>query len=327
MTDYQNALELARQYYGPGQNEFLDTIFPELRESEDEGARQFLLSVADQNLEILKSLHTESYIGSKGLCMVSDDIKGWEKARAWLEKQKEPHYSPLCNTIKDKIREYIANHFIADTVVKTDMKSIVKAMEEGVRLGKEEQQPAEWDFPYGENETVDKLIAIAECLEMDGDCLFNGYTGTECGKFLRDLARKQVECKPAEWSEEDEKILERFLGWLQGTIGEKTYSSWLKSLRERFNLQPKQEWSEEDKKLLDLWLDVIDRNDWRMDENFCKASREFINRLKFLRLQPHWKPSEKQMRYLLAVINNPNNGGAESCHLTLESLYNDLKKL
>ena len=41
----------------------------------------------------------------------------------------------------------------------------------------------------------------------------------------------------------------------------------------------------------------------------------------------HWKPSEEQMRYLLAVINNPNNAGAESCHLTLESIYNDLKKL
>lgn len=58
-----------------------------------------------------------------------------------------------------------------------------------------EQKSVNWHFPYGKNETVDKLIAIAECLEMDGDCLFNGYTGIECGKFLRDLARKQAECK------------------------------------------------------------------------------------------------------------------------------------
>lgn len=89
MTDYQNALELARQYYGPGQNEFLDTIFPELRESEDEQARRFLLAVADNNLDVLHSLKTETHIGSKGLCMVADDIKGWEKARAWLKKQQE----------------------------------------------------------------------------------------------------------------------------------------------------------------------------------------------------------------------------------------------
>ena len=60
------------------------------------------------------------------------------------------------------------------------------------------QKPADWSYPYGRNETVDRLVAIAGCLEVDGDCLFNGYSGTECGKFLRDLARKQVECKPAE---------------------------------------------------------------------------------------------------------------------------------
>ena len=50
-----------------------------------------------------------------------------------------------------------------------------------------------WFYPYGKNEIVDKLIGIAECLEMDGDCSFNGMSGNECGRFLRDLARKQTE--------------------------------------------------------------------------------------------------------------------------------------
>lgn len=63
-------------------------------------------------------------------------------------------------------------------------------------LEKQKEQKPEWTYPYGKNETVDKLIAIAECLEVDGDCSFNGYTGTECGKFLRELARKETE-KPA----------------------------------------------------------------------------------------------------------------------------------
>lgn len=35
----------------------------------------------------------------------------------------------------------------------------------------------------------------------------------------------------------------------------------------------------------------------------------------------------EQMRFLLAVINDPNNAGAESCQLALKSLYNELKKL
>ncbi len=40
-----------------------------------------------------------------------------------------------------------------------------------------------------------------------------------------------------------------------------------------------------------------------------------------------WKPSEEQMSMLLAVINDPNNAGAESCQIALKSLYEQLKKL
>ena len=46
-----------------------------------------------------------------------------------------------------------------------------------------------------------------------------------------------------------------------------------------------------------------------------------------LRMKPHWKPSEEQMLMLLAVINEPNNAGSESCHIALKSLLDDLKKL
>ena len=49
------------------------------------------------------------------------------------------------------------------------------------------------------------------------------------------------------------------------------------------------------------------------------------NRLKSLR--PSWKPSKEQMSMLLAVINDPNNAGSESCYLALKSIYNQLKKL
>ena len=40
-----------------------------------------------------------------------------------------------------------------------------------------------------------------------------------------------------------------------------------------------------------------------------------------------WKPSEEQMCMLRAIINDSNNAGSESCHLAMESLYNDLKAL
>lgn len=167
----------------------------------------------------------------------------------WAEKQKEPHYSPLCKTIKDKIREYIANHFVADTVVKTDMKSIVKAMEEGVRLGKEEQKPLSTE------ETELNSIAFLEQM---------GYT---CIPPTKEL-------KPAEWSEEDEN---------------------------RFN----------------NLCSVIDES-----ESWNDVSKQaFKDWLKSLRPQPNWKPSEEQMKYLVAAIEESNENPV------LESLYNDLKKL
>ena len=91
---------------------------------------------------------------------------------------------------------------------------------------------------------------------------------------------------------------------------------------EKYDLCKSTKWSDEDEKLLDFWLDVIDRNDWRMDENFCKASREFINRIKSLR--PSWRPSEEQMAaFEDAMTYIPEFYKPKS---NLASLLRDLKK-
>ena len=98
-----------------------DEIFPELKESEDEKIRKALLEMVHDTTE------HELWIGY-GVHK--------EDALAWLEKQGE-HKSieyPLCKTVKDKIDYYIVNHFTTDTVVKTDVNSIVKAMKEGDKL-------------------------------------------------------------------------------------------------------------------------------------------------------------------------------------------------
>ena len=137
------------------------------------------------------------------------------------------------------------------------------------------------------------------------------------------LEGRHIEQKPTEWSEEDKMNLNGCICSLH-QYGYMTYADFLRHLPERFNLQPKQEWSEEDEKLLDFWLDVIDRNDWRMDENFCKASREFINRLKSLR--PSWKPSEEQMEALKEASASWMNARMGNAKL-LKSLYEQLKKL
>lgn len=172
---------------------------------------------------------------------------------------------------------------------------------------KGEQKSVEWYFPYGVNETVDKLIAIAECLEMDGDCEFNGYTGTECGKFLRDLARKQVECKPVEWSEDDEDNLNCVIATMRedaqlpsDTV--KRLCRWLKSLKDKAQLQSRQDWSEDDE---EKFRDVI-----RLVEQGAPVQsirNHYTNWLKSLkdRVQPNPKQewSEEDERMLTRIIN------------------------
>lgn len=140
-----------------------------------------------------------------------------------------------------------------------------------------------------------------------------------------------------EWSEDDKEMLMRCVAAIpvQGdeilpTSYLNKLRNWLESIPERFNLQLKQEWSEEDEMMIRFYENDYDNNLGNMPmcdviENRIKFKYWLLNKLKSLR--PSWKPSEKQMQYLLAVINDPNNAGAESCHLTLGSLYNDLKKL
>ena len=43
--------------------------------------------------------------------------------------------------------------------------------------------------------------------------------------------------------------------------------------------------------------------------------------------EPSWKPSEEHLSALLAVFNDPNNIGSQTCQLALTDLYEQLKKL
>jgi len=171
------------------------------------------------------------------------------------------------------------------------------------------------ELAESEDERIRKeLVAVLEDLILPDD---------QRRRFLAYL-EKQKERGPL--TKEEEYILHRIIEYLED---ETCPSEWISLLHDIYCLpyekqkEQKQEWSEEDEKLLDFWLDVIDRNDWRMDENFCKASREFINRIKSLRLS--WKPSEEQMKAIEHAYNSfPNNCPTKS---NLRLLYRDLEKL
>jgi hypothetical protein len=141
--------------------------------------------------------------------------------------------------------------------------------------------------------------------------------------------------KSAEWSEEDEKMLEGIINTVkdvrcQSLLSEigiyDEYIDWLKSLKP----QPKQQWGEEDERerkriigLLEGWLSTFKETCYAED---CKCG---IDWLKSLRPQKHWKPSNENMYYLNWIANIALGDSLVEREVSkhLNELYNDLKKL
>lgn len=93
--------------------------------------------------------------------------------------------------------------------------------------------------------------------------------------------------KPAEWSVEDEKMLQLIIkDFRDGNVSSIGQEQWLKSLPERFNLQSKQEWSKEDEMCLSQAIETLEH------ENYLILA----DKLKSLR--PSWKPCEEQKEAL-----------------------------
>ena len=141
---------------------------------------------------------------------------------------------------------------------------------------------------------------------------------------------------PAEWSEEDKEMLDAMIDMVSTSLYEplcpiEGMLAWLKNLPERFNLQPKQEWSEEDEDFIKFLTKLVERN-FKDGTSFGGVDRgkpwitkeEVLERLKSLR--SHWKPSEKQMEILQYVCEESSHPDQEVIP-TLQTLYNDLKKL
>ena len=124
----------------------------------------------------------------------------------------------------------------------------------------------------------------------------------------------------AEWSEGDKVNIDTIISYLDAYINEHDNSfgadecrylkHWLKSLSERFNLQPKPEWSEEDEKMLNEVLDMVtyafyeQGNDGEIEDNPAF--------LWLHKLRPSWKPSEEDLMMLEHIIGQYETGNKNS---------------
>ena len=215
-----------------------------------------------------------------------------------------------------------------------------------------------WEIDYcdGDNEISERLKSLTERFNLQVKnewseedkkylnrvinswfCDFGEDSDTE--KWLKSLPERFNLEPKQEWSDEDSSKI----GTLSSIIFDYAFykdaldenndltgeyaelDNWLGYLPERFNLPPKQEWSEEDEENISKLHRLL---------VICQGEKKFIptseyekldSWLKSLRSQSHWKPSDEQMKWLKNAIEIVPMTRRQ--HISVESLYNNLKKL
>jgi hypothetical protein len=209
------------------------------------------------------------------------------------------------------------------------------------QLKKIEQKPA-WSE---EDET--KIKSIIAFLKSPALCAMDGNKGIidENIKYLKSLKERVLPQPEQEWSEEDNKI-SRLIGNAIIVEDASIYLEsegiqvidahiWLEELKERVQ-QPKKGWSENDEKTIvkmrDFFIGVLgDKPDFTEDKRYEEFIEFIDNRLKSLRPQSQWMPSDEQMGALWSATEKYLESDDENVRTlrgeVLGSLYNDLKKL
>lgn len=296
---YKKALENAKA------GKPIDEIFPELRESEDEKIRKFLIDY----FEIIKST-------------LSDGVwKGFqiEKILAYFEKQKEPLPIPdKFSGLKSIMLQYLqsAANCKDDTEIESDTDLFGRKILDYVWMHDEkqkEQKPNPYTgtgFDYNGHHW--------------GMCARDGGVEIIVDEKIRD--RVSFESKNIEWSNSVAK--EMFMKALERAVEQtkKGYEltdcdkhSWWEDFKAYSEIKST-EWREEDERLLNIVIDILDREEH--NGHLMRSDlKECVKLLKSLRTQHHWKPSEEQMKALEKAMDRNDKIGYK-----LRTLYNDIKK-
>ena len=232
---YKEALKLAVSYYGNGTNEFLDTIFPELKESEDERITRainnmlpFIPDEAYANNGVTKEsvlnwlekqkINTEGDFGRGYNCGYEACLNS--HGAEWFEKQKEQKPVEIYEPSYDELQRH------QDELHNFKVFAAKQAKEHHIRISFvhdfewnnfcaeilsyfNEQKPADNQFP-----PLEGLDAVKAKYYDEG--FKNGF----------DEGVDSV--KPAEWSDEDKEIIETICK--EGDL-KPSEVCWLKSLR------------------------------------------------------------------------------------------------
>ena len=311
----EEAIKVVRNIYQTdAEKEALETLIPELKESEDERIIRELIE------------HIESNVGhNPGL----DRKEG--RWIAWLEKQKEqkPIMSYTLQSSWNTTNQQKSTATINGESIPTENQSIDIPL-------------TEWSEE--DEECCNELIQYIE--QRIGD----GTTGQSLWKKWYNWLKSFRPQPKQEWSEEDKNMWTHLNGYLNGfSCSEdaiKQMTDWFYELPNRFNLHARQEWSEDTKKRLKIIADFLRYKGYEDDAELIESLRpqphtvSIKDATKFGNLEyergvkdgiqhaknHQWNPDEEQMKALLVAIGDEKEIGSDAVK-SLRSLYYDLKKL
>lgn len=181
------------------------------------------------------------------------------------------------------------------------------------------------DYVKDTNYKGDPLYQI---VGIDKECYICEYRGDKnmgdraVMHFTFDNPYLRLEQRPAEWSEEDERMLSRCIKSAECSkrfANSETYKAakdvemnWLKALPERFNLQPKPEWSEEEKEKLNRIYHILGM---ASDEHAYSTTCRLIGDNEAIELQDF-------LRALVPPQQNPEDSFGVSIQIIATKDYN-----
>jgi hypothetical protein len=303
--------------------EFVDYLIPELAETEDERIRKALIkyfTLSDDNADYqCCGVHYKDIV-------------------AWLEKQGakvsaiegfetefERQVSDLIASAINKEHEYNQGYvkWTANALLNYAKHELEKPCE---------QKPVEWSaYDKATLEYIIEDIKELRDSEIDESSIEAYERELNLLQAINESTKLSNYTNPAQWSEEDEKMLNDIL-----MCGEHhcyldvENINWLYSLKDRIWYQPAQEWSEENERKIDRIYSILRQAaDTHAFSTSCrligdKECIELQDFLKSLRPQNKWKPSTLQIEALESATENCAYSEYQDC---LRELAKQLKKL
>ena len=267
-----------------------------------------------------------------------EKAKAYDEALAWMRelyprlhgatKEDAEHYFPELRESEDeRIRKAIIHYILYET------KGNISEATEHVWVTWLEKQKEQKPVEYLDAVKVYAIMKKLHDLSFSQSIPINSEEYKQIGeitKDVRNLLDYPIEQKPAEWSEEDTEMYINVASSLRG------YACGLENEEHKRHIQKGLDWLENRFKSLRPSKDcsscaqhlegyISGRGD--AENKLLEQFGAVVTPEDELHIKPRWKPSEEHLSALLAIFNDQDNIGSQTCQLALSDLYEQLKSI